>query len=70
MIKTAQELTELWQLYLKGMQKLGHPWAESLRKAPWHVGQASTGNGSALIELTNLFGKAYERTLGPLLESP
>jgi class III poly(R)-hydroxyalkanoic acid synthase PhaE subunit len=43
---------------------------ESFRHAPGHLGQAITGNGSELIELTNLYWDAFERTFGRLLESP
>ena len=68
--KATQDSSELWRLYLEEWQKLIQPWAESLRRAPWHFGQASTGNGSALVELMNLYGNAYERTFGRLLESP
>ena len=70
MANATQDSGELWRLYLEQWQKLGQPWAESLRRAPWHFGQASTGDGSALIELMNLYGDAYERTFGRLLESP
>ena len=70
MTKAVQDSGELWRLYLEEWQKLGQPWSDSLRRAPWHFGQASTGNGSALIELTNVYGDAYERTFGRLLESP
>jgi class III poly(R)-hydroxyalkanoic acid synthase PhaE subunit len=70
MTKGVQDSGELWRLYLEEWQKLVQPWAESLRRAPWHFGQASTGDGSALIELMNLYGDAYERTFGRLLESP
>jgi len=41
-----------------------------LRRVPWQVGQAATGDGSAVIKLTNLYWDAYERTFGRLLESP
>ena len=68
--KAAQDSGELWRLYLEEWQKLLQPWAESLRRAPRRFGQASTGDGSALIELMNLYGDAYERTFGRLLESP
>lgn len=67
---TVQDTGELWRLYLEEWQKLTQPWAESLRRAPWHFGQASTGDGSGLIELMNLYGDAYGRTFGRLLESP
>ena len=68
--RATQDAGELWRLYLEGWQKLSQPWVESLRRAPGHFGQAVTGDGSALIELTNLYWDAYERTFGRLLESP
>jgi polyhydroxyalkanoate synthase subunit PhaE len=70
MARAIQDTGELWRLYLEEWQKLNQPWAESLRRAPWHFGQVATGDGSALIELTNLYWDAYERTFGRLLESP
>ena len=70
MTKASQDSTELWRLYMEEWQKLFQPWAESLQRAPWRVGQASTGDGSALVELMNLYGDAYERTFGRLIESP
>ena len=68
--KAFQDSDELWRLYREQWKGLVQPWAESLRRAPWRVGQASTGNGPALIEFTNLYWDAYERTFGRLLESP
>ena len=70
MTQGAQDTEELWRLYLQEWQKLVQPWAESLRRVPWHVGQAATGDGSAVLKLTNLYWDAYERTFGRLLESP
>lgn len=70
MQKAFQDSSELWGLYCEQGKGFVQPWTESLRRAPWHVGQASTGNGSALIEFTNLYWDAYERTFGRLLESP
>ncbi len=68
--QVAQDTDELQRLYLEEWQKLVQPWAESLRRVPWQVGQAATGDGSAGIKLTNLYWDAYERTFGRLLESP
>jgi class III poly(R)-hydroxyalkanoic acid synthase PhaE subunit len=64
------DMAELWRLYMEEWQKLSQPWAESWRRASWHFGQAATGDGSALIKLTNLYWDAYERTFGRLMESP
>ncbi len=68
--KVTQDSGELWGLYLEEWQKLVQPWAMSLQRAPGRVGQASTGDGSALVELMHLYGDAYERTFGRLIESP
>ena len=70
MARATQDMGELWRLYLEEWQKLSQPWAESTRRASWHFGQAATGDGSALIKLTNLYWDAYERTFGRLMESP
>ncbi|HTL61384.1 MAG TPA: class III poly(R)-hydroxyalkanoic acid synthase subunit PhaE [Nitrospira sp.] len=70
MARTAGDMAELWRLYLEEWQKLSQPWTESWRRASWHFGQAATGDGSALIKLTNLYWDAYERTFGRLMESP
>ena len=68
--KATQDTGELWGLYVEEWHKLVQPWADSLRRAPWRIGQASTGDGSALVELMQLYGDAFERTFGRLLESP
>ncbi|MGH7771563.1 MAG: class III poly(R)-hydroxyalkanoic acid synthase subunit PhaE [Candidatus Binatia bacterium] len=68
--KALQDSGELWRLYLEQWQKLSQPWTESLRRAPSRFGQATTGDGSALIEFMNLYWDAYERTFGRLLECP
>jgi class III poly(R)-hydroxyalkanoic acid synthase PhaE subunit len=70
MQKAFQDTDELWRLYREQWKGLVQPWMESLRGTPWHFGQASTGNGSPLMELPNLYWDAYERTFGRLLESP
>lgn len=70
MAGSMQDMAELWRLYVEEWQKLSQPWAESWRRASWHFGQAATGDGSALIKLTNLYWDAYERTFGRLMESP
>ena len=70
MQKALLDTNELWRLYREQWQGLVQPWAESLRQAPWHFGQASTGNGSALMALPNIYWDAFEKTFGRLLESP
>jgi poly[(R)-3-hydroxyalkanoate] polymerase subunit PhaE len=70
MQKAFQDTDELWRLYREQWKGLVQPWVESLRRTPWHFGQASTGNGSALMELPKVYWDAYESTFGRLLESP
>jgi class III poly(R)-hydroxyalkanoic acid synthase PhaE subunit len=70
MARTVGDMAELWRLYMEEWKKLSQPWVESWRRASWHFGQAATGDGSALIKLTNLYWDAYERTFGRLMESP
>lgn len=70
MAKTVEEMGHLWRLYGEEWQKVSRPWAESLKQAPWRISQAVTGDGSALIDLANLWWDAYERTFGCFLESP
>ncbi len=69
-VRSLEDTSKLWQLYMGKWQKIGQPWLESGRRASWRVGEAATGDGSALIELTNLYWDTYERTFGWLLESP
>jgi class III poly(R)-hydroxyalkanoic acid synthase PhaE subunit len=70
MQKAFQDTEELWRLYCEQWKGLVQPWAMSLRQTPWHFGQASTGNSSALMELQKLYWDAYESTFGRMLESP
>lgn len=72
LLRTSQDLAELWKLYLEELQALTQPWLTSVRRSPWHLGEALTGSGdkSELVQLTNLYWDAYERTFGRLVESP
>jgi polyhydroxyalkanoate synthase subunit PhaE len=68
--KAVQDTGELWRLYTEQWKGLGQPWATSLQQTPWNFGQASAGNGSALMEMQKLYWDAYERTFGRMLQSP
>lgn len=72
MLKSSQDVGEMWRLYLEEIQAVSQPWLSSLQRAPWHIGEAMTGSGSGseLIEMTSLYWDAYERTFGSLVESP
>lgn len=63
------DMGDLWALYIEEMGRLGAPWMTPFKQ--WMPGQLFTpGRGSDLIELTNLYWDAFERTFGSLLESP
>ena len=70
MQKAFEDTDELWRLYCEQWKGLVQPWAMSLRQAPWNFGQASAGNGSALMELQKLYWDTYESTFGRMLASP
>jgi len=70
MQKACQDTDELLRVYSEQWKGLMQPWTESLHQTPWHFGQAATGHGSALMELTNLYWDGYESTFGRLLQSP
>jgi polyhydroxyalkanoate synthase subunit PhaE len=65
---TAQNMGELWRLYLEEMRKLAEPWVGALRMAPG--GTSETREQPELVQLTSVYWDAYERTFGRLLESP
>ena len=67
MTQAAEEMTDLWSIYAEEMQQIGALWLEPLKRSPWALGQA---RGSDLVELTNLYWEAFERTFGALLQSP
>lgn len=68
---TAGDAAQLWQLYLQQFQELSQPWLRLMtRDAPAHLGRSFPGRQSELLELSNHYWDAYERTIGRLLGSP
>ncbi|NTU79240.1 MAG: class III poly(R)-hydroxyalkanoic acid synthase subunit PhaE [Chloroflexales bacterium] len=68
---TAQDVGDLWRIYLEELQQISGPWAELLRQAPGLPGgRPGPEGGAALMELTSLYWDAYERSFGRMLESP
>jgi class III poly(R)-hydroxyalkanoic acid synthase PhaE subunit len=67
---TLQNQVELWQLYVKGLQKLSQLWAELLRQSLEIASRSALGDRSAAMELTNLYWDIYENTFGSFLLSP
>lgn len=68
--QAASDMTELWSLYVEEMQRLGQLWIEPFKHAPWLSGDTPAGQSSEVVEMTNLFWDAFERTFGALLQSP
>jgi class III poly(R)-hydroxyalkanoic acid synthase PhaE subunit len=67
---TLQNQAQLWQLYLKGLQKLNQVWAELLWQFLGNTSTKVAGDRLALSEVTNLYWEIYEKTLGSFLQSP
>ncbi|NDJ76536.1 MAG: class III poly(R)-hydroxyalkanoic acid synthase subunit PhaE [Chloroflexi bacterium] len=68
--QATDDMSELWSVYLEEMQRLGQLWLEPFNHAPWGAGAAPAGQSSEVVEMTNLFWEAFERTFGTLLQSP
>jgi class III poly(R)-hydroxyalkanoic acid synthase PhaE subunit len=69
-VKATQNQAELWQIYVKGLQKLAQLWAESLQQLRESGSGVVGGYAGALIELSNLYWNMYEKTLSSVLQSP
>jgi len=67
---TLQNQAQLWQLYVKGLQKLSQLWAELLWQSLESTSRGMVGDRSPLSELTNLYWNMYEKTFGSFLLSP
>jgi polyhydroxyalkanoate synthase subunit PhaE len=68
-VKATQNQAELWQIYLKGLQRLTQLWAESLQQSLNNGTGAVEGYAGALIELSNLYWNMYEKTFVSVLQS-
>lgn len=71
-LKVSQDATELWQLYIKEMQKFSQLWATSLGTAIGPMSKAAvTGTSEPWLELNNLYWNLlYEESFGSLMQSP
>jgi class III poly(R)-hydroxyalkanoic acid synthase PhaE subunit len=66
-----KDIAELWQLYIREMQKFSQLWFDPLGLSLNTMGKAVTGNPSASIELNNLYWNLlYEESFGSLMKSP
>jgi class III poly(R)-hydroxyalkanoic acid synthase PhaE subunit len=66
----SQNQAELWEIYVKGLQKLAQLWAESLQQSRESGSGVVDGYAGALIELNNLYWNIYEKTFGSVVQSP
>ncbi|MGK7873498.1 MAG: class III poly(R)-hydroxyalkanoic acid synthase subunit PhaE [Xenococcaceae cyanobacterium] len=70
-LKASQDAGQLWQLYIKEMQKFNHLWAAALGSSLGPMSKAVTGTSEPWIELNNLYWNLlYEETFGSLMQSP
>jgi len=69
-VNATQNQIELWQIYVKGLQKLAQLWAESLQHSRDSGSGVVGAYAGALIELSNLYWNMYEKTFGSVLQSP
>lgn len=68
--KATENLNELWGLYWEELQRMGLAWLEPFQRAPGFMSPPGMAAGSDVLELTNLYWDAFERTFGGLLQSP
>ncbi len=69
-LKTTQNTTELWQIYLQQLEKFNQICLENLGSLPANFSPATIGKPSAFIELNNLYWNLYEKTFGTWLHTP
>jgi len=70
-IKINQDAAELWQLYIKEMQKYSQLFLDPLGMFIAPMSKAMTGNSSPWIELNNHYWNLlYEESFGSLMKSP
>jgi polyhydroxyalkanoate synthase subunit PhaE len=70
-MRSSQDTSELWQVYLQQMQKFNQLWVDPLGLFTQTFSKAATGKTSALIELNNLsWNLLYEESFGSLMQTP
>jgi class III poly(R)-hydroxyalkanoic acid synthase PhaE subunit len=69
--KMTQDVGELWQLYLKEVQRFNQLWLDSVTASLQPLSQTTTGSNKPWLELNNLYWNLlYEETFGSLMQSP
>lgn len=66
---TLQTQVQLWQIYLKGLQKLNQLWAELLWQSLENTSRKVAGVSPAFSDVT-FYWEIYEKTLGSFFQSP
>ncbi|MFZ1025053.1 MAG: class III poly(R)-hydroxyalkanoic acid synthase subunit PhaE [Limnoraphis robusta] len=70
-LKTSQDTAQLWQLYIKEMQKFSQLWTATLGVSMKPMGKGVNGATEPWLELNNLYWNLlYEETFGSLMQSP
>jgi class III poly(R)-hydroxyalkanoic acid synthase PhaE subunit len=70
-VKATQDVTQLWQLYLKETQKFSQLWTASLGSFLRPMSKTISGTSEPWIELNNLYWNLlYEESFGSLMQSP
>ncbi len=71
MMQATQGMGNLWQSYLQQFQATAQPWMRSTMNAPGFFGVAMSGEGAAaLTDMTDMYWKAYEQTMGNMVSMP
>ncbi len=69
--KSSQDVSQLWRLYIKEMQKFSQLGTATLEASIKPLGKAVTGTSEPWLELNNLYWNLlYEETFGSLMQSP
>lgn len=70
-LKANQDVAQLWQIYIKEMQKFSQLGTDSLGASILPLGKAITGTSAPWLELNNIYWNLlYEETFGSLIRSP
>jgi class III poly(R)-hydroxyalkanoic acid synthase PhaE subunit len=70
-LKASQDMTRLWQLYIKETQKFSQLWVSALGSFLKPMGKTIAGTDEPWLEMNDLYWNIlYEETFGSLMQSP
>lgn len=70
-LKVTQDVSELWQLYLKELQGFSQLWLGALSSSVAPLNQTANGTSAPWLELNSLYWNLlYEESFGSLMRSP